>query len=219
MTEIYGAKLSALYDGALYEKTFDSLPKWRKDQVTLLKKQDDRIRCTGTFCLLRFAVEKRGYSADKIKFLFGEYGKPYVADNSFFFNLSHSGEYALCAVSEGDVGCDIETVGKYRNKTAKRFFTVDEYALLSGISDEENRNKMFFSLWTLKESVIKATGMGAAMGFSSFSVADEKGIFDRITVGEREYSIALYEPFADCRSGICCVGAPPERIIEAELFI
>ena len=41
------------------------------------------------------------------------------------FNLSHSGEYVLCAFSdckEAQVGCDLEMIGEYREKVAKRFF-------------------------------------------------------------------------------------------------
>ena len=70
------------------------------------------------------------------------------------FNLSHSGDYAICAISDDEVGCDIEKIKDVNLKIAKRFFSEEEY------NNVLKDNKLFFRYWTLKESYLKAKGIG-----------------------------------------------------------
>lgn len=84
------------------------------------------------------------------------HGKPYVVDGSLHFNVSHSGDYALIAVSpEAPVGADIQ---QHRDRTrwqalAERFFAPEEAASLQSLDD-------FYRLWVTKEAVLKALGTG-----------------------------------------------------------
>lgn len=83
-------------------------------------------------------------------------GKPYVVDGSLHFNLSHSGDYALIAVTpHAPVGVDIQ---QHRQRTrwraiAERFFAPHEAASLQNDAD-------FYRLWVIKEAVLKALGTG-----------------------------------------------------------
>ena len=86
------------------------------------------------------------------------------------YNLSHSGEYVLCSVHEGKdpkirVGCDIEEIGICNMKIARRFFCRSEYEKIDSETNEERRRELFFRYWVLKESFIKATREGMAMGW------------------------------------------------------
>ncbi|MCR4618312.1 MAG: 4'-phosphopantetheinyl transferase superfamily protein [Lachnospiraceae bacterium] len=92
------------------------------------------------------------------KFRIGEQGKPYFENPEYpYFNISHAGGYAAIALSDTEVGIDIQN--RRNTKTidmAKRFFAPDEVE--SCISDKSG--DMFFKLWSRKEALGKCTGDG-----------------------------------------------------------
>ena len=118
--------------------------------------------------LLSFILYKSG-KGEKLTFTYGSNGKPYLKDKRAFFNISHSGDYVVCSVSESEIGCDVQTVTKYNPRIAARFFTEKEDAFLL---KSENQPEDFTRLWTLKESVLKKTGEGITGGLDSFCFAD-----------------------------------------------
>lgn len=96
-------------------------------------------------------------------------GKPYLKDwPRIQFNLSHSGAYGVCAVSDAPVGVDVEMIRPLRQDVAKRFFTKVEQGYLSAQPPKE-----FFRLWTRKESFTKAIGKGLTLPMDRFSVLDD----------------------------------------------
>ena len=100
--------------------------------------------------------------------------------DKFRFSLSHSGDYAVCAVNGAPVGVDIEVIGKDGDKIARRFFAEDE---LKYIYNAES----FCHIWTLKESFMKAVGLGMKLPMDAFSVADydeNTGICRYISTGD-----------------------------------
>ena len=99
----------------------------------------------------------------------GEHGKPFVVDGPEF-NLSDSGDLALIAISDGPpVGIDVERVREVEHeRLARRFFSVLECAALESCPDPA---VAFFTIWTRKEAVVKATGRGISGGLSAFTVS------------------------------------------------
>jgi len=81
---------------------------------------------------------------------------------SLQFNLSHSCEFALLAVTlDSPIGIDIEHIREVPQclQLAKRFFSDKEHKYLSQCSSE-NQNLMFLKYWTAKEAFLKAKGLG-----------------------------------------------------------
>ncbi len=112
-------------------------------------------------------------SPKKIDLSIQENGKPFLKNKELFFNLSHTRDYAILAVSRDvEVGVDIEKYKKSSNHLdiAKRFFHSDEYQYLLKIEDEKKQQEAFFVFWTAKEAIIKATGEGIAAGLNHFCV-------------------------------------------------
>lgn len=97
----------------------------------------------------------------KLSFLYGEHGKPYLSHHSFnlHFNVSHSHNVAIFAItSHKEVGVDIEKVEPHFNETiAERFFTMEEYQQLILLPKEE-QVIAFYKIWSRKEALIKALG-------------------------------------------------------------
>ncbi len=98
-----------------------------------------------------------------LSYTYGPQGKPYLAGGPFFFSLSHSGDYVLCAVSGQEVGADIQKMQQADyGKLASRFFAGEECRLLEQCRSEEDRRMLFYWLWTRKEALGKLTGRGVA---------------------------------------------------------
>lgn len=98
-------------------------------------------------------------------------GKPYLTDYpGVQFNLSHSGPWGACALSEAPVGVDVELVRPLRQNVAGRFYTPSEQSFLARQPDPD---QAFFRLWTRKESFIKALGKGLTLPLNRFSVLEE----------------------------------------------
>ena len=88
-----------------------------------------------------------------------EHGKPFVAGGPHF-NLSHSADRAVLAVSSGaEVGVDIEAVRPVERleALAERIMSSEE---LAGFGAAADQAAFFFDVWTRKESVVKARGDG-----------------------------------------------------------
>ena len=97
-----------------------------------------------------------------------EDGKPYFPGQELYFSLSHSESIALCALSDREIGADVQQERPYNRNLARRFFTEAEQAYISGVEDPAYA---FTQVWALKESYIKAVGKGLKTPLPSFSVA------------------------------------------------
>ncbi len=96
-------------------------------------------------------------------------GKPICEGG--YVGISHSGGICAAAVSDSEVGVDIE-VPKKRTKErlialARRYFAPDELSYLEAAPETR-----FYELWCAKESYVKFTGNGLSEGLTSFSTLD-----------------------------------------------
>jgi len=109
----------------------------------------------------------------QLNFSTNEYGKPELEDYQLEFNLSHSGDFALVAVSQNcKVGVDVE---RHRpdlehEKIANRFFSPNEINELM-VLPPDLRTTGFFNCWSRKEAYIKAQGLGLSLPLDSFDVS------------------------------------------------
>lgn len=91
-------------------------------------------------------------------FRYGQGGKPYFKNYPYYFNLSHSGDYVVCAFSEREVGIDLqEHRGAAFERVAQRYFSSAEVFALMHAQD---RAAFFFRLWARKEAYGKLIGKG-----------------------------------------------------------
>ena len=155
---------------------------------------DDKKRTVAGEMLARKAISQRcGVSAECISFMTGENDKPYAENLSVEFNISHSGDFVVCAVSDRPVGIDIERVRPIDLKIAKKICTPDEMQYLFGhipsedelgITEDREILERFFSLWTQKEAYGKCTGEGL------FHKSKKSGITEAF-IPDDDYIIAI----------------------------
>jgi len=138
----------------------------------------DRQRFTATRALLRTILASYVAADPKeLVFLYSDRGKPSLGSchsgNQLEFNVSHSGEIALLAITRGQaLGVDVEQV---RNNfdceaIAQRFFSEHEQRQLAALTPS-HRYQGFFRCWTRKEAYIKAQGAGLSLPLDQFDVS------------------------------------------------
>lgn len=115
-----------------------------------------------------------GNRTEAVRFTQSRYGRPELApdgtDQPVRFNLSHTGDLAVCAVTlDHDIGVDVEHLERPVNLSiADRFFSKQEADVFSR-TEASLKQPLFFRFWTLKEAYAKATGRGLAIGLDQFS--------------------------------------------------
>ena len=154
----------------------DLLAADERERRDRLRFEEDRRRFAVTRMGLRLLLG--GYSeADPagLSFAYSPAGKPSLAGvkMDIRFNVSHSHEYAMVAIGRGqEIGADLEFQREdvQSEDLANRFFSQYERRVLLEIPQAE-RTAAFFKIWTAKEALIKAMGVGLALPLDSFDVA------------------------------------------------
>ena len=168
--ELYRVNIKNLEDPLENQKLLELVDSKRKNKVVRYRMPDDRKRSLGAGILIKKILNENGLSENSLKY--SENEKPF-ADN-LFFNISHSSDYVVGVVSDCDVGCDIERISAAPLEVAERYFCPGELAYIKAA---ENKDKAFFTLWTLKESYMKMTGQGMSLPLDSFEIVPRAGGF------------------------------------------
>lgn len=103
-----------------------------------------------------------------IRFEKGAHGKPELVGQKLFFNISHSADFLLVAVSaNNEVGVDIELIKERSNLPVlvERCFALKEQQYWFKLP-EINKLEYFYRFWVAKEAFVKAVGRGIALGMS-----------------------------------------------------
>ena len=159
MLNYYLQNVTSLPDPKENEAALSGIPDWRRDHIMKYLRPCDRKLSLGAWRLLEAALGKRGLSAANVTI--GENGK--LDCDGVYFNLSHSGDMVLCAISDDPVGCDIEKAANAPMEVAERYFSDSERQYINGAENADEKNRRFFRLWTMKESYLKMTGEGMSL--------------------------------------------------------
>ncbi|MEO7216733.1 MAG: 4'-phosphopantetheinyl transferase superfamily protein [Gemmatimonadaceae bacterium] len=127
--------------------------------------------------LRRILGRYTGADPAALSFVYGEFGKPELdpsfTKNGLRFNLSHAGDIALCAVTEGcEVGIDIEVVRSKLDvdQIAERFFSPEERRIVAEAPDKADT---FVRIWVRKEAYLKGIGRGIGTDLTVVTVSPE----------------------------------------------
>jgi len=170
MVSIYAFNIKDIDDDD-YKKFQSQVSLQRQNRAKHFRHFKDSVRCVCSELILKYAYQ-RNLSPIKVGTNF--YGKPYImSDPHFNFNLSHSGDFVVCAVASTDVGVDIEKFSKIDvDALSEQLFTPDEQCILQSYTYLE-KQAFFFKIWTAKESYVKCRGMGLNIALNSFDVTED----------------------------------------------
>ena len=170
MVEVFAIKLNMKNRGLTLEELYSYISKEKIKKIRKYKKVEDIYRSAIGEALIRMIIiRKFGLNNKEINFSFNKYGKPFIKKiSNFYFNISHSGEWVVCGIGKTPLGIDIEKIDQLDINIAKHFFSKQEY---NDIYHKKNdRLEYFYSIWTLKESYIKALGKGLHIPLNSFTI-------------------------------------------------
>lgn len=163
----------------LIEEAFAKLDEERAEKARRIRQEKGLAASLGAGLLLQFAVRRAEAAGTAggvlvqctvpgllesldaplpLAYRYGQGGKPYFTNYSYYFNLSHSGDYVVCALSEREVGIDIQVhrPAAY-GRVAGRYFSPAE---VEAFQQAKDRQAFFFRLWARKEAYGKLTGKG-----------------------------------------------------------
>lgn len=157
MIRTWIADIRPLFEEYKYESYYKRLPPFRKEKADRLRFQRDKALSAGVWTLLE-RIRSTCSITEKAA-----------------YNLSHSGDYVLCSVDmdcreQTQVGCDIEAVKTADLSIAERFFCPSEYRIIMAEDNQILQRDLFYRLWVLKESFMKATKEGLGLDMDSFEI-------------------------------------------------
>ena len=203
---LYAADVTALKDADLYRLAYTAATPARREKTDRFRFEKDRQLSLGAEALLRHALRCAGFDAASTDFTYGAEKKPYLRDGGLFFNLSHSGIWAVCAVAGCEVGCDVEQVAPIDLKLARRFLPEEAEDIYAQPTEAEKLD-LFYRYWTLKESFMKATGLGLQLPLDAFRIVRGEKISVVQSVDDRAFSFREFTALSGYKCALCCAGA------------
>jgi 4'-phosphopantetheinyl transferase len=165
--------------------------------------EPDRRLFVATRALVRTVLSRYASVAPgEWRFTTGQHGKPRIAHPdvtpSIYFSLANTLGLVVCAVSTAheSIGIDVERIDRKTEilELADRYFSQSEVRGLRSLPPVEQQRR-FIAIWTLKESYIKARGLGLTQPLDQFSfLLDQEEI--RVTFDERMLDDATRWRFA-----------------------
>lgn len=151
---------------ALYERYLGMMSPERRERVARKAIREDRLRSVAGELLVRRAVsEALGICEEAVPLCSDGRGAPTLDGTGLFVSIAHSGNYAVCALSDTPVGIDIEEVRPMCGRVATGTFSVRENEYLGADGYELSGETLvrFFEIWTAKEAYGKMKGEGVTL--------------------------------------------------------
>lgn len=146
-----------------------------------------------------------GTAPAKLRFQYGNAGKPLLADHDINFNISHSAELGLFAFApDRPVGVDVENERPVRRllDVAQRFLSEEEVRSLAATAPED-RDASFLRSWVVREARLKAEGKSVWSGSPNNETA--AGLTHKLFAPRPGYIAAIAASYSEWRLYTCAV--------------
>jgi len=120
-------------------------------------------------------ILKDEFNYQKIELIYNKYGKPYLENNPLYFNISHCSNYIAIAISDKEIGIDIERFDHYRESLIEKVCSIEE---IKEIENSDNKDVEFIRIWCMKESLVKCEGRGIKLNMKDVLREKEKYNFN-----------------------------------------
>lgn len=213
MLKLFAIKNSCFDDEEIYEKYLALADDARRGKIQKLSVREKRSQSLAAGVIVPLALKRLGYNGG-VEIGYGEHGKPLLTQpEGLFFNISHSGGWTVAAFSDCEVGADIQQIKPIDMRLADRYFAPEERQVLA---QPECAQDLFFRLWTVKESYLKALGTGLSRPLNSFTVRfAQGGVKIADPLASKEWHAVEINAFKGYKIA-CCTAEPqpvPEPVI------
>ena len=159
-----------------------------KERINRVKSLERKQELFGSYLLLKDILEANyNINIKDIELVYNENGKPSIKDSNIHFSLSHSNNIVILAVSDHEIGIDIELISDVKDNLVKKVLTKEELNIYSKLRSKE-KNKYFFEVWTSKEASIKAIGGSLPINLNQVEI--DEAITSNYHSGHDNYIIA-----------------------------
>lgn len=201
--KLYTLYAKPLTNPEVFEARIKELPKARAQKARSYRLLKDQALSLGAGLLLNQAFRERGIDPMAAVLNDTKGKKPELTGLfDFHFNLSHSEDFTILGVGDKPIGVDIEKISPITLDIAKQYFFKGEYAYLNALPKDE-RTLGFFRLWTLKESFMKAVGLGFKLPLNAFEICLSEPIQVNQTVDAHHYVFTEYHSLPGYCISIC----------------
>ncbi len=179
-----------------FRKYFEMMDDKRKNAIKRLRFPKDKKRSIMGEALARQGISlKCGMDEQEIRFSREESGKPFCENANIHFNISHSKDMVVCAISDNKIGVDIEKIRSLETRITRIACTENDLLYVFGSTNipktfDSQSLMRFFYLWTAKEAYFKYCGTGIVC-LKEVSYEDIKENCQ--TQFHGEYIITVYE--------------------------
>ncbi|MBQ2967332.1 MAG: 4'-phosphopantetheinyl transferase superfamily protein [Clostridia bacterium] len=188
MKEIRYLFLSDISDTDLTKTFYAMSPMRRQKVLKALRDTDKKMTLAGEFLARQMIETHFGIPFDKMEISETEKGKPFVLDFPLYFSISHSGDMVAVAISDTEIGIDIQKCRPVSVNLVKRVCKANELSYVLGKMPEKEplsdvQMERFFEIWTAKEAYFKCIGTGITrfQRVDTFSKELEK---EKIKIGD-----------------------------------
>lgn len=191
-----------------FVRKFSKYKRWQDAKSTILGRM---LLAYGLKNFYEIDIEnlRIDYSKDK---------KPFLENLPIQFNISHSKEVIVCAItSMGTIGVDVEKISDINIQDFKDQFSPSEYESIVG---SPNIVEQFYSYWTQKEAVVKSNGSGLHIPLQSFEINDNSTLiaYQRYYLNEinldPDYKCHVATQHFVSEVDLTIIGLKPELITE-----
>lgn len=155
-----------------YKKLINNVPEFMQREIYSYNLDKDQKRYLFGKLVLRKLLVEFGYPKEILQdFKTDTNNRPFLNDH-IDFNISHAGDYVICAVSTNSkVGIDIEEIKNIDIDEIKdKVFNDDENKRMG---KEPVSKEVFYAIWTLKEAALKANGKGFLISMKDIEIYDK----------------------------------------------
>lgn len=165
--EVYYFDIEPLRNKAIFNAQIENITEGRLERIEKSQSTADKLRLMGSGLMINFIKTKYFVDSDVAT---DKHGKPYFVNSDLKFNLSHSGRYVVAAVSDYEIGIDIQKKKADKHRIAEKNFLQGECSYINAGANDEERHQRFCEVWTLKEAYLKNIGMGLRKPLNSFEI-------------------------------------------------
>ena len=166
----------------------------RREQALRYKHTFGQFCCLKSWLML-YELMDEGMKGLMDEWKYNEHGKPYI-EGGPYFSISHCKEGIAVAMSEEPIGIDIEAIRHANEELIERTMNEDERLRIKELGIRE-----FTRLWTQKEAIVKAQGVGI-LSFEQLLT---------IGVQSTEYGVQTFEKekyiYSIAYGKLCSIGA------------
>ena len=205
--ELYGVNTKCSISEETVHRALSLLGVDQQQRIYRFRRWSDRLNAlTGQMLAVGHVSNHLGLPARSVQLSTNGHGKPLVKHAmELDFNVSHSGHWVLFASDRQDIGIDVEWVRPVDVcHIGPRILSRREWNALYRC-EPSNRISLFYEIWTLKESYVKAKGVGLSMQFNGFDVCEDGGTLRDIIedTNGQIYTFGRYEIDDGYRAAVC----------------